>query len=337
MKKLNVLMCGGRRISDAVLSIHRGFEKLGHDVQHVATRKAGTKYEPADDLHETLSGIVRDWKPDLLIWVMCKYDCPPGLISELRRLRPEMATVFHSFDDPVQIDLTGAPWAMEFSHVVTCCIASVPWYEQHGLQAICLYPPSDAEIHGNATAIAQEECELSLAATNVYPRALFPHVLAERTELARLADRLGHLNLYGPWEGSRVTWGGQFGAPDLKHAFKGRRNWDQMPGIYKSAKINLNSHNRPDAYGYLNERTIHVLSTGSFMLTDAVAGIETLFDVGRHLDTWSSLEEAEDKMLFWLRHDTARQKVAQEAKAFTLDHYSNTAHNQKLIDFLRLS
>src|SRR5215204_5014900 len=127
---LRILMCGGRHLSDAAWSIARGFERLGHEVRHVGTRKPGTKYDPLDNAEAVLGSVVRDWRPDVLLWVMCKYDCPQGLIAALRRLRPEMKTVFHSFDDPEQIDVTGTPWIEGFEYAITCCEGSMPFYSE---------------------------------------------------------------------------------------------------------------------------------------------------------------------------------------------------------------
>ena len=334
---LKVLMCGGRsRLSDAAWSIARGFERLGHEVRHVGTRKAGTKYDPIDDAEAILGTIVKEWQPHILLWIMCKFDCPPGLVAALRRLRPEMKTVFHSFDDPQQIDVTGTPWVEGFEYAVTCCEGSIPFYQERGLDAICLYPPADRDLHGRAQPKEEELCDFAFAATNVYSRKLFPHVIAERTEVVRVAAKAGNLHLYGPWDGTRSTWGGQFGAPELKGAYKGRRTWEEMAIIYASSKITLNSHNRPDGYKYLNERTIHAIAAGSFMLTDHVAGLEEVLKPGIHLDTWSSLEELEEKLTWWFQRPMAREQVVRAGKAFVLHHHDNVAHNRKLLAFLKL-
>jgi hypothetical protein len=311
---------------------------MGHSTKHIATRKPGTKHDPIDNAEQIFSDVVRDWKPDILLWVMCKFDCPPGLLTTLRKLRPEMRTVFHSFDDPQQIDATWTPWAKEFEYAITCCAGSIPWYEEQGVRAVCLYPPADRDLHGGAQPIPDELCDFAFAATNVYAPELYPRVLARRTDIARAADKIGKLHLYGPWDGSRSTWGGEpFGAPDLKHCYRKRFPWDKMPGIYASAGINLNSHNRPDGFQYLNERTIHAMASGAFLLTDRVAGIEELFEPGVHFDTWGNLEEAVDKIEYWHRNPDKRALVAASGKAFTLEHYDNVAHNRNLLRFLDLT
>ncbi|MCR0985556.1 glycosyltransferase family protein [Roseomonas populi] len=338
MQNLKILLCGGRRLSDAVWAINRGFEALGCETRHIPTRRAGTKYEPIENIEATFADVVQDWKPDVLLWVMCKFDCPPGLIAMLRKLRPEMRTVFHSFDDPQQIDATGTPWADEYEYAITCCVGSIAWYEQKGIRAICLYPPADRELHGGAEPAKEHMCDFSFAATNVYARQLYPKVLVERVDVARIAHTHGKLHLYGPWEGTRSTWGSPvFGAPELIECAKGRRPWEEMPRIYKSSAININSHNRPEAYQYFNERVIHSVASGGFMLVDRVAGLEEVFKPGVHLDTWETLEEFEDKLQYWLKHPERREKVARSGQQFMLEHFDSVAHNHKLLDFLGLA
>jgi|GEM_PF-784368 len=336
LSDLRVLLCGGRSLSDAVWSINRGFERLGCRTLHVPTRKSGTKYDPLDDIQAKLVAITREWKPDVLLWVMCKFDCPAGLIAELRASFPGLKTVFHSFDDPLQIELTDSPWALEFEYAVTCCEASLGWYEARGIRAICLYPPADRDLHGRAEAVAEEVCDFSFAATNVYPRIRLPHVLAERTELARAAAGIGTLNLYGPWDRSRSSWGGDLGAPELQAHHRGVRTWFEMPSIYASSRVNLNSHNRPDGFRYFNERTIHVLASGGFLLVDRVAGLEDVFHPGVHLDTWGSLEEAADKMAYWLPREGERQKIAEAGKQLALSAFDNVSHDFRLLNFIGL-
>ena len=70
------------------------------------------------------------------------------------------------------------------------------------------------------------------------------------------------------------------------------------------------------------------------MLTDRVAGMEEIFDIGREIDTYEGLEELRDKARWWLAHDEERQRAARRAQERILAAYGNTAYAQKLVDFV---
>ena len=109
----------------------------------------------------------------------------------------------------------------------------------------------------------------------------------------------------------------------------------ELPGVYRASKINVNQHNSPDANGYLNQRDTAITGSGGFMLTDHVAGIEEIFDVGIEIDTWTDLEELRDKARWWLAHDTRRRHAAARAQDRILKEFGNAAYARKLSEFVK--
>ncbi len=61
----------------------------------------------------------------------------------------------------------------------------------------------------------------------------------------------------------------------------------------------------------LNMRCFEALGTGSFLLTDWVPHIDEVFEDGKHLVLYRSLDEAVDKAKYYLAHDSEREKIAQ--------------------------
>ena len=106
------------------------------------------------------------------------------------------------------------------------------------------------------------------------------------------------------------------------------------PGVYASTKININHHNSPLTYGYLNQRDTAITGSGGFMLTDYVEGMEETFQIGKEIDTWETLEEVIDKAAWWLRHDSQREEAARRAQRRILRDYGNEAYARKLIQFV---
>ncbi len=330
---MRVLMCGGLNTAQTLRSALRGFEMIGCEVMHFPTRGHTPRYQPAPAIHDLLLRVVVTFKPDLLYWYMCKTDCPPGLITYLRKRAPQMRAVFHSFDDPYQIDCPEGPppCIPEFDAAVTCARSALRYYEALGVRAIVAYPPPDETLHRRIGAAppqsdAEYIADFTFVATNTYPRALYPHVLAERADIARAAASLGSLRLYGHWDERHLGWGGRYGAPELKRCYCGWLGYDEQPEVYVRTRVNLGSHVRPDADGYLNERVLSVLGAGGFLLTDHVAGIETSFEPGVHLDTWRTLDEFTEKAARWLRDDARRRAVARAGYERVWDRFGNRQH-----------
>jgi len=321
-----VLILGGRRWDQAIITIGRGFLKIGCAVRYLPTRRPGTHSEPLENVHDVIGQIVKEFEPDILFWVMCKEDCPVGLMDHLKQLRPEMATVFHSFDDPHMVDNNPPECIPGFDFAVTCCAGSIPWYADRGVKAIRFWPPPGFDLHGKASANPAEKCDISFVGTNVYPRDKYPEVIATRAEILRAVAGLGTINIYGPWGERRFDWGGEFGVPEMKKSWRGFRKYEELPGVYAASKINLSSHVRPDGFQYLNERTINAMGAGGFMLVDKVAGMEEIFTDGVHWATWESLDELSSKAKFYLANPDKRKAIAAKGREKALKEFSNKCH-----------
>lgn len=103
--------------------------------------------------------------------------------------------------------------------------------------------------------------------------------------------------------------------------FFGQRRFQDAARIYAKSKICLNIAMKED----LNMRCFEVMGSGGFLLTDYVPYIEELFEDGKHLVLYRSIEEAIDKAKYYLSHDEEREKIAQAGleevtRAHTIDH-----------------
>lgn len=78
----------------------------------------------------------------------------------------------------------------------------------------------------------------------------------------------------------------------------------------------------------LNMRTFEALGTGSFLLTSWIPTIEEVFEDGKHLVLYRSLDEMIDKAKYYLEHDEERERIAQAGyeevlKKHTIQHRIN--------------
>jgi len=94
---------------------------------------------------------------------------------------------------------------------------------------------------------------------------------------------------------------------EFPNFFFGQRKFQEAAKIFCKSKIVLNIAMKEDS----NMRCFEAMGSGSFLLTDWVPHIDELFEDGKHLVLYRSLDEAVDKAKYYLKHDSEREKIAQ--------------------------
>lgn len=94
---------------------------------------------------------------------------------------------------------------------------------------------------------------------------------------------------------------------EIPNFFYGQRLFEQAAEIYSQSKIVFNISINND----LNMRTFEGMSTKSFMLTSYNEEVASVFEDGKHLVLYKSLDEAVEKARYYLAHDEEREKIAQ--------------------------
>jgi hypothetical protein len=366
------MLTGGFQTGQSLWSIERGFEKLGYDVIYQPTRGCIKNQLESDialakeegdiiaphqrwqmdfkDYSEFSSSLLKSIesnRPEILLWWFSKDDRQPGLIDEVRRKFPWCRTVTHTQDDPWDAE-RNPHFSNEFEYAVTCCKESVSVYAQRDIKAIVLYPPPALELHRLARPSVHESCDFSVTILTLYSRSDlspdgyldstdpdarityplgFPGQRALRKEMVCALRDLGRINIYGG-----LGFGTFEGIP--RTSYRGFRTYFELPSVYRSAGININHHNSPQACGYLNQRDTAITGSGGFMLTDYVEGIEEVFDIGEEIDTWKTLDEMREKAEWWLAHPLQRQSAGRRAQERVLREFGNQAYAKKLLDFV---
>ena len=354
------------------MSIKEGFELNGWRIVHMPTRACirshrdrdielskeesdripnpehwNYAYEDESDFCDAVCREVESQRPDILLWWCSKEDRPPGLIEDIRKRFEFCKTVTHTQDDPWNT-WRDPQYTNGFEFAVTCCKESVENYAQRDIRAIVLYPPPMISLHLPAVPNELERCDFSVTMFSLYARGDdqdadrddeadhtdkvthrigFPDQRVLRPDLIDALRDLGEVNLYGG-----MGYGAFPGYP--RASYRGFRRYHELPGVYRAARININQHNSPLAHGYLNQRDTTITGSGGFMLTDHVAGIEELFDVGKEIDTWLTLEEMKDKAKWWLAHDRQREEAGKRAQRRMMSEYGNVAYARKLAAFV---
>jgi len=322
---MRVLILGGLHVDQSLWSLVRGFEYLGAHVDYLPTFKR----DPNPRKHRKVYSAAVEPKAlrwlaehqyDAVIWWGAKEANAP-FVQALRA--SGVPVVSQSIDDPFVLDDGQCEHYRYFTMGVSCCGASIPWYSARDVPAMVGFTPCDINRHGRAVPTLSEKCDISIAATNLYDRSMWPTVWASRREQLDAVADLGHAHIYGRWHRG---WNGTGGYPTPQACpaeVREHRSQERMAGCYAAARVNIGSTVRPDARLYINRRVIECAASGGFMLSDRVPGLPDVFLEDQEMAYWSTLEELRDKTRWWLAHEELRQRVAAAGRRKSLKLFNN--------------
>lgn len=187
------------------------------------------------------------------------------------------------------------PWylakAPDFDFVFTAQRDGASKLREAGIQRAAWLPLAcDPEIHGKHK--LKKPLDICFIG-NVWPAT-------RRAELVRLLQR------------------------EFPNSFVGQLYFEEMARSYSSSKLVFNQSIRND----INMRVFEALACGSLLLTNDLRenGQAELFQDGAHLATYTCAEELLDKARFYLRHDRARERIANAGRHEALA--SHTYHHR---------
>ncbi len=93
---------------------------------------------------------------------------------------------------------------------------------------------------------------------------------------------------------------------EFPNFFFGKRLFEDAAKVFSQSKIVLNVSIKDD----VNMRVFETLGSGNFLLTNELPTLGELFEDGKHLVTYRDLDDAVDKARFYLKNDSAREKIA---------------------------
>lgn len=96
---------------------------------------------------------------------------------------------------------------------------------------------------------------------------------------------------------------------------------DEMPRLFQVAKINLNDTRRSNKNG-IPLRAMDIMGCGGFLLSNYQEDFYRHFEPGVHMDMYGSIDEAIDKCNYYLKHDTERERVKQNAREIMLKEHT---------------
>lgn len=107
-----------------------------------------------------------------------------------------------------------------------------------------------------------------------------------------------------------------------------------LPAFYRSCEVNVNSTSiqMPTA---VNQRVFDCPAAGGFLLTDAQADLETLFDVARETARYDSLEQCAALLRDYRRNPAARREVTVRARKRILGEHTYAHRLQQIATMVK--
>ncbi|MCK9328561.1 MAG: glycosyltransferase [Candidatus Cloacimonetes bacterium] len=140
--------------------------------------------------------------------------------------------------------------------------------------------------------------------------AAYPNRINFFKQLILNIDRSVNFKIWG------TGWSNQILPQEYIPLNDNRISIEQSNIIYQTTKININLHsamndNLFDIYGdFVNPRTFEIAACGGFQLVDDRESIRELFEPDKDIVVFSSLEEAIDKIKYYLTNESLRKKIA---------------------------
>ena len=118
----------------------------------------------------------------------------------------------------------------------------------------------------------------------------------------------------------KLTYGNKFASYGMGQE-RQMVNPQEEVNIYNSAKIVV-CHNNYNRSFYTSDRIWRAMACGAFVLTPSFYGIDSLFEVGIHLDIWRNFKELKEKIDYYLENEEERQAIAKAGMLYVRENHS---------------
>lgn len=105
---------------------------------------------------------------------------------------------------------------------------------------------------------------------------------------------------------------------------------DDMVNSINSYKIHFNCNISND----INYRTFETTGCGTFLLTNYTPGLEKLFDIGKEIVVYDSIEDLDNKVKYYLDNSEERNKIAKAGHERAKKDHTYYERAKKIIDII---
>lgn len=146
----------------------------------------------------------------------------------------------------------------------------------------------------------------------------------KRTELGNMLRSLANVKtgLYGHWP--------EWLNPNGENVY----NFQAGANIYRSSKLAISDSQWPMATGFVSNRLFQAMDAGVLLLQQEFDGLTELLGLkdGEHLVTWSTMDDLQDKIRYWLEHDDERVEVMRRGQQYVRTNHSFDTRVEELMN-----
>lgn len=293
--------------------MQKGFEKRGWET---------ARLEVAEQSVEGLNQKIDAFKPDYLF--------TEGGVDTKRFVFPVLEQrgiphIFWAIEDPVANKTLAMEWAKRSVLSLTPDIESLGNYHENGFKAICIPFAMDPDYYHAYPSDPHFSTLDAIHIGNNYN--VFPdRCKAYQYIIGPFMDKKKKLEVYGfDWQNPKHSFN------LLSEYDKGYIAHERSVVAYSSAKIVLGVHSITNSRTMQSMRTFEVLGCRGFFLTQRTPAIEAMFENHKHLVASSSYEETSELMEYYLKHSSAREKIAENGQQFV---YSAHTYEQRASEII---
>ena len=253
--------------------------------------------------NEEIIDIVCTQQPKSLLWPSMSYEIMESTFQKIREQGTLVVGWF--FDDEIRFDNYSKWWIPFLNYCLTNDKEAVKKYEKSGIHA------KHMVLGSNPNIFKRVDTKLIYNATFVGRNFGNREIM-----INHIASNGISVKTFGKgWSNGYVTT-------------------EEMVKIFNASKINLNF---AELYGLnsrqqIKNRIFEVCMAGGFLLCEYVPGIEDFFEIGEQIVCFKNIDEATDKIKYFLTHDDERKAIAQAGYKRARTEYTQTA---KLIEVFK--
>ena len=303
---------------NAWVQIHKGFEELGCTVLNHGAPEGWKDYTC---LEQDLNGLLNTFRPDAVFsygWWINRVN-----IDAFSRVLAERG-ILHAYwaiDDPDLFRLISLPMAKKADLVFTTDAGCIDAYKEQGADARFLIYGCNPSVHRRVPPEDAYRHDLVLMAHNYnvwWNPGHFSYRLAGINHILRpLVENDYDLMVWGLW----------WQDPDRIYHLPDKNYGSALPPgheaqVYSSAKIVLGLQSVGTSTSMLSIRTFEALCCGAFHLSQYSPALEHYFRKGIHMEWSRSPEETLELADFYLKRDSARERIARQGRREVLEKYT---------------
>ena len=247
--------------------------------------------------------VVRSEHPKYLFWPSMSYEIQETTFQTIRREGSFVIGWF--FDDECRFDEYSRWWIPYLDYILTVDKHSVKKYQELGATAMHLLVIPNPEV-----------CRR----LEIEKRYNVSFVGAKIVDRGSIVDQLKA-------KGVQVQTFGRGWS-------KGPVSLHELVNIYNASKINLcfvksyGVTTRPQ----MKSKIFDICMCGGFLLCEYIPGIEDYFEIDKEIVCFRDIDEAMDKIRYYLSHETERQAIAQAGWEKSKREHNQTAQLLKIFE-----